>query len=94
MSSWKDLIDVERFVKWLYVHPEYAAECANFGENTYKKWRRYETIPDDSLLKEINDLLEEHEEKFEKINITELLLCVNNAVDICKGEQKMQEKIF
>lgn len=84
-------IDIERFTKWLYNNLKYVGEDENtiIRPSTCKNWLRYEKFPTDKCLDDINNLIKKPEEKFEKINIADLLICVNNAIDINKG-QKLQ----
>lgn len=84
-------IDIERFTTWIYDNLNYVGEDENtfIRPSTCKNWLRYEKFPTDKCLEDINTLIYKSEEKFEKINIADLLICVNNAIDINKG-QKLQ----
>ena len=84
-------IDIERFTKWLYSNLKYVGEGENkiIGPSTCKNWLRYEKFPTDQYIEDINRLIDTPEDKFEKINIADLLICVNNTIDINKG-QKLQ----
>ena len=84
-------IDIERFVNWLYCNKKYIGEDENtfIRPSTCKNWLRYQKLPNDKYINDINSKINETDNKFEKINIAELLICVNNAIDINKG-QKLQ----
>lgn len=84
-------IDIERFVNWLYCNKKYIGEDENtfIRPSTCKNWLRYQKLPNDKYINGINSKINETNNKFEKINIAELLICVNNAIDINKG-QKLQ----
>lgn len=84
-------IDIERFVNWLYCNKKYIGENENtfIRPSTCTNWLRYQKLPNDKYINDINSKINETNNKFEKINIAELLICVNNAIDINKG-QKLQ----
>lgn len=80
-------IDIERFTAWIYDNLKYVGEDENtfIRPSTCKNWLRYEKFPTDKCLEDINALINKSEEKFKKINIADLLICVNNAIDISRG---------
>lgn len=84
-------IDVERFTQWLHNNTEYVGDetLSIIRSSICKYWLRYEKFPTDKYIEDVNKLLKPNEEKFEKINIADLLICVNNTIDINKG-QKLQ----
>lgn len=81
-------IDIERFTKWLYQNKKYVGDTAETFIRTSicKYWLRYEKFPNDRSINDINDRIQDPADKFEKINIADLLICVNNAVDINRGQ--------
>lgn len=82
-------IDIERFIIWLYSNKKYIGEDENtfIRPSTCKNWLRYQKLPNDKYLKDVNAKINEKDENFEKINIAELLICANNAIDINKGQE-------
>ena len=85
-------IDIERLIKWIHANRELVKELlwdkGNTEEpNRIKKWKRYENFLSDYYLGLINDSLAEKEKKFEKINIAELMVCINNAKDHNRGNR-------
>lgn len=91
MSEIGNFIDIERLSKWLYCHREYIGDNVDslIRSSTCKNWLRYEKFPTDNYLDDINELISNPKDKFDKINVADLLICVNNAIDINKG-QKLQ----
>lgn len=81
-------IDIERFIKWTNNNKKKfgSVETHDFGENTLKKWRRYEVLPDRGSLETVNKILDKGEKSFERINIADMLICVNNAKDHNRGK--------
>lgn len=86
-------MDIERFVAWTYKNSHLIAKVNReeknrpLNERTVNKWRKYGAMPDEKYVKIVNKYIDE-EEKFEKINIAEFLLCVNNAKDHNRGSMK------
>ena len=88
MSELGFFIDIERFIKWTYSHEDLFGSdfSKDFGENTVKKWRRDEVLPSETSIKKANRSLREGEKAFDKINIAELMICINNAKDHNRGK--------
>ncbi len=98
-------IDIERLNKWIYRHPECIRRYDNDKDNdditdenkiitksNCKNWYKYKTFPRDNSLKDIYKKMYSVEEinlDDYRINIADLMICVNNAIDINKG-QKLQ----
>jgi hypothetical protein len=84
------MMDIERFVKWLYENPQYFQDNVNAtniaSTSSVIKWKKYKNLPSISSIKMINGLLP-NDEKFEMINIGELLLCVEMAQDHHRGNK-------
>ena len=82
MSEQRYLIDIERFVRWTYDNPKlFNGENSVYSKSAVKEWRRYESSPSKKIIEEINSNYLNGEKPFERINIDELILCVNNAKD-------------
>ena len=82
-------IDIERLIRWTFDNdalfgdgPEYIA-----GDSFLKNWRRYEDFPRDDSIELINANLKKDELSFQKINIAQLMICINNAKDHNRGKE-------
>lgn len=82
-------IDIERLIRWTFENatlfgdgPEYIA-----GESVLKNWRRYEDFPRDDSIELINVNVKKDEQPFRKINIAQLMICINNAKDHNRGKK-------
>lgn len=73
-------IDIERLIQWTYHNPGVVPD------RTMRYWRNYKKFPSDDSIDQINRNLPE-DEKFKKINIAELMICINNAKDHNRGNK-------
>ena len=84
-------MDIERFVAWTYKRPDLitndSQEKDKLNERTINKWRKYGAMPSENNINIINKNIN-GEELFDKINIADFLLCVNNAKDHNRGNNK------
>ena len=88
MNDRTTFIDFERFVKWIYENSHLLSDYYDkpLCVNTAKTWKRYSKMPSNEILELINEkLLSKDDEKFEKIDGIDLLLCANNAKDHNRG---------
>ena len=80
-------MDIERFVQWTYKHNSCfgSTEENDRGKTTRTNWRIYKDFPKDENIEFVNDNLVNGESPFEKINIADMMICINNAKDHNRG---------
>ena len=90
MNERTTFIDFERFVKWIHDNTDLIGEDYRkmFKGTTAKAWRKYEKMPSDRLLNDVNALIPSSEEKFTKIDGLDLLICANNSKDHNRRKNK------
>lgn len=81
-------IDIERFIQWIYENNQLIGETEEkiIRPSICKEWKRYVKFPNDNSLNDVNSQITDESLKFEKINIADLLVCINNAKDIHRGQ--------
>ena len=87
MNNKTAFIDIERFVEWLYANSNLTGETYDkiFKKKSAQNWKTYSKFPNKTTLQDVNALIEE---KFEKIDALDLLLCANNAKDHNRGKSR------
>lgn len=82
-------IDIERLIRWTYENATlFGGDSKNIASmSMLKNWRRYEDFPGDGSIELINTNLKKDEKTFRKINIAQLMICINNAKDHNRGKQ-------
>lgn len=90
MNDKTTFIDFERFVKWVHDNTSLIGKDYNkdFKDSTAKTWRKYQKMPSDRLLMDVNNFISSPNEKFTKIDGLDLLICANNAKDHNRGKNK------